>query len=119
MRGVPRRGKIIAEVENSIRCSNQGWNFFMPDAFTYSLVKFDADSLAETRKGWEKQLKEHSKELLASDFERILDWAEKHASYDANSTGAYAYGVFNGSSKSAEAIVEIAYRKEGKKWLKV
>lgn len=91
----------------------------MSAAKEYELLAFDKSSLAATRKIWHSQLEKHSDELLASGYLRILEWAESHVDYTCENGNGIAYGIFQTGHHFAAAIVEIAYTKTGKKWLKV
>lgn len=84
----------------------------------YALSPFSADSLKQTRSEWEAQVAKFPKDLLPSDFQRIVDWAADHMDYGDGEEGL-AYGVFGPNRKSADAIIEVVYTKSGNKWLKM
>lgn len=87
--------------------------------FTHELKKFDAKTLAATKAEWDRQIKKHSKEVLASEYQRILDWATTHIDYDGVGCHTFAYGIFEKGSDHADAIVELIYLRTAKKWLKL
>jgi hypothetical protein len=82
------------------------------------LRKFSATSLDATRTAWQRQLKTHSRDLIASEYQRILGWAGCHISYGA-AQDTYAYGIFDKNSGEADAVAEVIYSKAGARWLKL
>ena len=91
----------------------------MTDAPKFHLKQVLWCSLKQTEIGWDKQLKKHSKELLASEFERILEFAKAHAVYTGNPGASYAYGIFAVGEDEAIAIAELIYQRSAGKWLKL
>jgi len=89
----------------------------MAQSESYQLRQFTSASLAATRTMWQQQLKTHQKELLESEWERVLDHAGKHINYAVGDQ--FCYGVFKEGGHAAVAIVVLVYRKEACKWLKL
>jgi len=83
------------------------------------LLPFNKVKLVATRKSWEHQLASHADDVVASAYLRVLDWTEAHTDYTCENGNGIAYGIFESSHHAALAIVQIAYTKSGKKWLKV
>lgn len=87
----------------------------------FKLLAIDKGISQETRAAWAKQIEARAEDVLASHYERILDWADKYA----NGTGdkyCYVYGlVRNDGSKHACAVLEISHARPRSKepYLKV
>lgn len=82
------------------------------------LKKFTPETLAATREKWSDSAKELDIPFL--DYDVILGWSESHMGY-ANANGdSLAYGIFEGRSDFALAIVEIVYTQRSRgNWLKM
>lgn len=85
---------------------------------THELRQFTSASLTATRTAWDAQLRTHRKDLIASEYQRILDWAAGHIRY-GGSQHTFAYGIFDKASSEAEAVAEVIYSKAGARWLKL
>jgi hypothetical protein len=85
----------------------------------FRLKPFDANTWARTRAEWARQLSEHEGEIMASEWERILEWAGRCLNYGNATEATFAYGIFREGAEFAEAIVEIVYQRSAKKWLKL
>lgn len=87
----------------------------------YQLLKIDEKILADTITEWRKQIADSSGDLLATRYERILDWAQKHV--DGNrDENTYVYAlVHNNSPNVACALLDLSHAqpRSNAPWLKV
>ncbi len=79
---------------------------------------FKPDALGATREKWQDYAEQL--EIPFLDYQVLLEWVDRHIDY-ANANGdSAAYGVFDGKSTHAEAVVEIVYtQRPGGNWLKM
>jgi hypothetical protein len=91
----------------------------IPAFGVYRLNQFTADSFAKTKSGWEAQLASNKNAVFFSEFTMILDYCSKCLDYGGHSGNSYAYGIFKDGSEITDAIIELVYQKDGRKWLKL
>jgi hypothetical protein len=87
--------------------------------YNYELKPFTNDTMAATRNAWGKEVCAREGEILSTQYERILQWAEDHIDYSGEKSQTFAYGIFGRSAHDADAIVELIYTKSGAKWMKL
>ncbi|MGH2509064.1 MAG: hypothetical protein ACRDHZ_16925, partial [Ktedonobacteraceae bacterium] len=85
----------------------------------HALHQFDPAKLAATEKEWRRQLQAHKKDILATEYERILGWTGKRIDYGKAASENFVYGIFENGSGHAVALVDMVYQKAAKKWLKL
>jgi hypothetical protein len=83
----------------------------------YKLKRFEQASLSATQTNWQKQCERHPNDLIPTEYERILKWTAENAIYE-KARETFAYGVFEGDSHTASAVLEVLYPKAGRRWLK-
>lgn len=83
-----------------------------------TLEKFTRNGLKETRKAWKKEFDGRSDDLVWAEYEGILLYAAKHIKYTDESESD-AYGIFPEGTDRAVAILDVAYKKHGPRWMKV
>jgi len=82
------------------------------------LKKFTPATLVTTRDQWVESAKELDIPFL--DYDVILEWSANHICYENANGDSLAYGIFDGKSDCAIAIVEIVYtQRTGGSWLKM
>lgn len=84
----------------------------------HKMKPFTAESLKATEAKWREYA--DALDIPFLDYQVLLEWVEKHVDY-ANANGdSAAYGIFEGKSAHAEAVVEIVYtQRPGGNWLKM
>jgi hypothetical protein len=85
----------------------------------YRLDKFTSVSFGKTKASWEAQLAANKEAVFSSEYLMILDYCSKCLDYAGNNGNSYTYGIFKDNNDEADALIEIVYQKEGRKWLKL
>ena len=90
-----------------------------PQIGGYRLDKFSAASFGKTKMAWGAQLSANKNAVFSSEYMMILDYSSKCLNYQSNNGSSYVYGVFKDNSDEADAVIELVYQKDGRKWLKL
>jgi len=84
----------------------------------YTLSGFTVDSFQSAKQQWIDNA--ISNNLPITDYEKIIEWAEKRIDYGNKSSDSYAYGIFCDKTQVCVAVVDIVYTKRGNDgWLKM
>lgn len=84
---------------------------------TIKLDQFSPESLHSTKNHWLSIANEN--ELPVSDYEKIIEWAERRIDYTALNGESYAYGIFDDEYQECLAVVDIVYTRNRGGWLKM
>jgi hypothetical protein len=85
---------------------------------TNKLKPFKQESFAATQAQWKAAA--DALDIPFLDYEVQLDWAARHLDYGIANGNSLAYGIFEGKSAHAQALVEIVYtQRPGNNWLKM
>lgn len=85
----------------------------------HKLQQFDTTKFDATEKEWRRQIQAHKKDVLATEYERILAWAGDHMDYGKGGSENFVYGIFQNGSGHAIAVVDMIYQRAARKWLKL
>lgn len=85
----------------------------------HELQQFNAAKFDATGREWRRQLQAHKKDILATEYERILAWTGSHMDYEKAGAENFVYGIFQNGSDHAVAVVDMIYQKAARKWLKL
>jgi hypothetical protein len=85
----------------------------------YRLDKFTSASFGKTKASWEAQLAANKGAVFKSEYLMILNYCSNCLDYAGNNGNSYTYGIFKGNNDEADALIELVYQKDGRKWLKL